>query len=224
MFRHQFITNSSINLVPLIHDANIGLFEVIRNDLDRGQIQSLFIESCCKGALLIAKELFESNFDIDVHENHEDAFRGACYGGHLEVAKWSWQLGQDIDIHAENEYAFESTCRNGDLEAAKWLWQLDKSIDIHALESAFIDACSGGHLEVAQWLLQFGQNVAGATSLRSAHDVRTSGISFYKSIGMGERSELSVSEVALATRLDQNINLHADDEYAFRLACHYGHI
>ena len=34
MFRHQFITNPSINLAPLIHDENIGLFEVIRNDFD----------------------------------------------------------------------------------------------------------------------------------------------------------------------------------------------
>ena len=67
MFRHQFITNPSINLVPLIHDANIGSFEVIRNDLDHDIIQSLFENSCRIGALMIAKELLKSNFNIDIH-------------------------------------------------------------------------------------------------------------------------------------------------------------
>ena len=101
----------------------------------------------------------------------------------------------------------------------------DKKIDIHAdEEGAFGWACRNGHLEVAQWLLQLGQNVAGATSLRSAHDVRTSGISFYKSIGTDERSELSVSEVALATQFYLNIDIHARNDEAFRHACEYGRI
>ena len=164
MFRHQFITNPSINLAPLIHDANIGLFKVIINDLNRDKAQSLFTKSCKNGALLIAKELLKSNFDIDIHENNECAFRFACYEGHLKVAKWLLQLDGKIDIHALNEDAFRNA--GGD-----------------------------GHLEVAKWLLQLNQNVAGATSLRSAHDVRTSGISFYKFIGTGERSELSVARL-----------------------------
>ena len=129
-----------------------------------------------------------------------------------------WQLDQNIDIHKNNEEPFVYACESNNLKIAKWLWKLDKNIDIHVKnEKVFRCACRNGYLEVAQWLWQLGQYVADATSLRSAHDVRTSGISFYKSIGTGERSELSVSEVALTTQLGQNIDIHALDEKAFRV-------
>ena len=127
MFRHQLSINPYINLNPLVNDANLELFERIKKDLNHYKIQSLFIESCRKGALMIAKELLKSNSNIDIHAKDEAAFRSACHNGHLEIA---------------------------------------------------------------QWLLQLAQNVADATSLRSAHYVRTFGISFYKFIGTGERSEL----------------------------------
>ena len=209
MFRHQFTINPRINLIPLIHDNNIGLFEVIKNNLHHDEIQLLFEviknnlhhdeiqllfeRSCIKRALLVAEELLKIDPSIDVHAQNELAFRLACIYGNFKMAEWLWQLYQNIDIHANNDEAFKISCAHGHLEVAKWLWQLD-------------------------------QNVAGATSLRSAHDVRTSGISFYKSIGTGERSELRVSEVALATQLDQNINIHDGNEFAFRHACLNGYL
>ena len=66
MFRYQF-TTKSINLEPLINDGNIELFEMVKNNLSLDQIKSVFIESCNKGALIIAKELLKSNFNIDIH-------------------------------------------------------------------------------------------------------------------------------------------------------------
>ena len=67
MFRHQFTIKPSIDLTPLINDANSELFEMIKNDLTHNRIQSLFIVSCNRGALMIAKELLESNSSIDIH-------------------------------------------------------------------------------------------------------------------------------------------------------------
>lgn len=63
MFRHQFAINPSINLIPLIHDSNIHLFEMIRNSLDHDKIKLLFIASHEKGALMIAEKL-QSNINI----------------------------------------------------------------------------------------------------------------------------------------------------------------
>ena len=214
MFRHQLAINPLINLRSLVHENNLELFERIKNDLNHDQIQSLFVQSCIKGVLCIAKELLQSTQDID----QQKAFRNACRNGRLEIAQWLWQLGS-IDLHSNEESAFRHACRNGHLELAKWLWQLG-GIDIHAMnEYAFVYTCGSRHLEVAQWLWQLDPNVADATSLRSAHDVRTSGISFYKFMGTGERSELSVSELALATQLDPNIDIHVRGEDAFISAC-----
>ena len=67
MFRHQFTINPSINLIPLIQDTNIGLVEVIKNNLSHDEIQLLFIESCKKGSLLIAEELLKFDSTIYVH-------------------------------------------------------------------------------------------------------------------------------------------------------------
>ena len=181
--------------------------------------ENAFRLSCEKGHLKTAQWLWQLDQNINIHANKDEAFRYACMYGHLEMAKWLLQLGKNINIHKGKEFAFRYSCGRGHLEIAKWLLQLDKNIDIYAEnENAFIYACKRGHLEVAQWLWQLDQNVAGATSLRSAHDVRTSGISFYKFIGTGERSELSVSEVALATQFDQNIDIHAKNDETFRYA------
>ena len=153
MLGHILIKNTVTDLTPFIDDTNIELFETVKNNLDHDKIQSLFIESCKRGALMIAKELLKSNFNIDIHSNNEEAFRFACVQGHLEIAQWLWQLDGNTNIHADNEYAFKHACKFGKLEVAQWLWGLDQNINIHANnEFAFVYACFGDHLEVAQWL------------------------------------------------------------------------
>ena len=145
MFRYQLI-NKSINVVPLVDDRNIELFDLVKNHLvDKKKIEFLFRESCKKGAGLIAKWLWQLDNTIDIRANNENAFRATCLHGHLEVAKWLWQLDNTIDIHAENEETFRYACQNGNLEVAKWLWQLDNTINIHAWnEYAFRNSCQNG--------------------------------------------------------------------------------
>ena len=92
MLRHKFITKSRFNILPLIHDYNLELFKISKNE--RGQIrtETLFIKSCERGALAIAKELLiGSKFVIDIHAKEEKAFRHACAYGQIEIAQWLLQ-------------------------------------------------------------------------------------------------------------------------------------
>ena len=206
MFRHQFITKPLINLTPLVHDANIGLFEVIKNDLNHNKIELLFIESCKKGALLIAEELLKYDSNIDIHVNDEEAFMLACVEGYLEIVQWLWQLDQNIDIHLENEYIFRCTCINGHLKIAQWLWKLDKNIDIHANdEEIFRFACWNGHLEIVQWLWQLDQNI-------DIHKNNEEPFRYACS-----RRHLNIAQ--WLRQLDQNIDIHVYNDVIFISAC-----
>lgn len=63
---------------------------------------------------------------MDVHAEHDHAFRFACARGHLKVAKWLLALG-DVDIHARNDTAFLWACEGSHFEVAKWLLGLDNT-------------------------------------------------------------------------------------------------
>ena len=199
MFRHQFSINPSISLMPLIDDTNIELFETIKNDLDHDRIQSLFIKSCWKGAFIIAKGLLKFDPNIDIHAENEIAFIKACSTRNLEMIQWLWQLDQNIDIHAQNDLAFKLACSVGHLETLQWLLQLDQNIDIHSeYEVAFQLTCFNGHLEVAKWLFQLGLS----SNLLEAPN----------NFGSDKIAE------------NQRIDIHAQNEFAFRLACSNGHL
>ena len=61
-------------------------------------IEWLFLFSCQKGQLEIAKWLYELSVkigpQINIHRHNESAFRWSCFNNHLEVVKWLVQLGQ----------------------------------------------------------------------------------------------------------------------------------
>ena len=210
MFRHQFTTNPSINLKPLIHNANIELFEMIMKDLDHNKAKSLFLKSCKKGALSIAKELLKSNPNIDIHAEDEKAFRYACYEDNLEVAQWIWQLDQNINTDVQQ--LFTDLCYYKEhLRIAQWLLQVGKNINIHdEKEEPFRLACQNGSLETAQWLWQLCPCINIHAKKEYAFRLAC--------------TEGYIETARWLWQLNRNIDIHAKDEYAFRLACEEGHI
>jgi ankyrin repeat protein len=112
------------------------------------------LTACERGNLEDAKKLHDDG--INIHEDHEEAFRGACKNGHIEIAKWLQSLG--ANINALDNSAFIWCCINNNIEIAKWLHSL--GTDIHAQSDAgFRYACYYGHTELAKWLQSLGVNI-----------------------------------------------------------------
>jgi hypothetical protein len=84
-----------------------------------GRNTAAFLKTCGSG-LFETSIWYWTHTDVDVHAEHDHAFRFACARGHLKVAKWLLALG-DVDIHARNDTAFLWACEGSHFEVAKWL-------------------------------------------------------------------------------------------------------
>ena len=78
-----------------------------------------FFDYCKNGDLIMAKQVFIENPNIDISIGDEYAFSGACANGHLSVVKWLYEIKPTIDISFDNEYSFRWACSNGHIETAK---------------------------------------------------------------------------------------------------------
>ena len=142
MFRFIALTsNREIVINPLIGVDNTIIQLIDLNDNIKRKLMlkfsywgvscnnsDLFLLSCSRGHLEVAKWLIETFDDINVHVYSGKAFRLSCENGHLEVAKWLLETFGDIDVHAKNDYAFIWSCYYGYLEVTKWLITITPNI------------------------------------------------------------------------------------------------
>ena len=140
-----------------------------------GNPDNIFAISCANNYMTYAKSLIK-RYKINIHFNHERAFRDSCLHGNILVAKWLIDLGENhgygqINIHTTDVFtytAFICACSNGHLKIAKWLINLGENhgfgkINIHRnhyfnMDNAFEAACFIGHLKIAKWLINLGEN------------------------------------------------------------------
>jgi hypothetical protein len=108
-----------------------------------------FQKSCHGGHLEVAQWIYNSCGTINIHANHEIAFRLACSGGHLQLLRWLHSLS-GIDIHVRNDEAFRSACLKGHFTVAQWLYSLG-GIDIHSNDNEVMKK-TGYHSELHEWL------------------------------------------------------------------------
>lgn len=127
-----------------------------------------------------------------------------CINGNLDVLKWfKKSLKVPFNGYVDAEYLFGLACQHGHIEIVKWLYKIFKKfgsvININATkEYAFRWACANGHIEVVEYLINLVTNSVTNSFTNSVTN------SF--------------------TLNGHKIDIHADNEYAFRWACENGHI
>ena len=187
--------------------------------------------SCQNGNLTVAQWLYSLG-DVNIHQQNEYAFRLSCANGHLTVAQWLYSLG-DVNIHAtcENyEHAFKLSCKNGHLTVAQWLYSIH-CINIYAnYEYAFRLSCENGHLVVAKWLYSFGNlNIHVNNEYAFGLSCENGHLAVAKWLySLGEKMDRSDPSSLAQGQCEGiplgRVDIHADDEYAFRWSCINGHL
>ena len=141
---------SLVNVKKLCTENNIEMLKKeITKNVRQFKLNELFAWNCRMGNIKIAKAILNiSDKKLNIHHNHEEAFRGACRQGHLNLAKWLYNLG-GINTTVKKDYAFRSACVNGHLEIAKWLTTLNiREVN----EDLLMEITIEGKSEILKWL------------------------------------------------------------------------
>lgn len=111
------------------------------NHINSYYINCAFSYSCRNGHLNIAKLLYDTYPNTDVHFHSEYAFRYSCENGHLDVVKWLVNNFQNIDVHGYGEYAFFRSCLSNQIGIVKLLYNHFPDIDVHKHGDMCFDLC-----------------------------------------------------------------------------------
>lgn len=191
--------------------ANYVLY--LHTDLDSlfCEITQEFLTACHEnGNSEIVKWVHGLNDLTIAAEHHNDLFGMCCEKGYLEIAKWLYDKYSPgtINICKLSMQSFMNSCKNGHIDVIRWLCSLDNNI--HKRDKYLIRGCYlNKQIELVRWFHSLGgiENETYECAFQSACDGGDlSGIKFLYSLE------------------NVNINIHADNERAFRLAARNGHI
>ena len=201
-----------------------------------------FIKSCSKGHLELAKWLYDYAISIgspiQVDISNSMAFRYCCQNGHKDVAEWLLQIIPNIDVSCDDNYAFKWSSTNGHLEMAQWLLGL---IKLKSISSIPMEVDVG---DVVMHDLTMS-NPAGPTVAKDVtmHNPTVSTVMLPMSMQKNELKNYMYETAFISScskgqyhvvdwlytlyrqdPINYPINIHADNDMAFRYACENGHL
>jgi hypothetical protein len=185
---------------------NIKFLKLYRN-LKYFNIQHCNNEAIClaiqENHLELAKWIYSIGGNITVNNNW--CLKLAINKTYINVIEWIISLNV-INIHDNNEYFFRYACLSAPIETVKFLY--DKyNVDIHAFcDEAFINSCISNRIDVVKWMYSIG-----------TYDM-SNGILFTYMI------QYNNLELAKWIYSVSDIDIHANDEFIFRLACNLNFI
>lgn len=192
--------------------------------------EAAFRRACKNGHLPIVQFLMETFPEIDIHKRKDHAFKSACSRGHLEIVEFLIQRG-NFDVHSRcgskyDEYAFMKACQNGHLTVAQYLMRVSHgTINIHANDDLIFSRtavymCKSNDTCVLDWLLSMShQHVFASSNV----DVDHRGTLFEHCCRTGNLEMAKyVFELRHRKEFTLIIDIHANKEEAFFLACKYG--
>jgi hypothetical protein len=122
-----------------------------------------FSIACATGQIDIAKwilTLEKIAGPVNIHYDHDTAFRMACCCNYKKIAEWLLSLEEThghINIHDHQDHAFRWACYYEHLHIAKWLLSLEEThgkVDIHAdSDFVFRESLRNQHKYIAEWII-----------------------------------------------------------------------
>ena len=206
-------------------DGAVAAVATLTELVDRFRAKRIdaFLAACRTYRLAKLRELLalSGNDAVDVHAQDEEAFRSACIAGHLGVVRELLALTGDrqVDVHTMGGAAFQGACKAGHIDIVRKLLELtgDRTVDVNAGDNeAFWSACEGGHTDVMRKLL----TLTGDQEV-SLQDCERGGKLLSAACTAGEWHVVHTLLDCLAHR---GLDVHFDDELAFRTACAKGKV
>jgi hypothetical protein len=235
--KFKFRDGLFLDVVGLIGSQR--LIEYFSKNYPQVDNHRMFIMLCENGHLSVAQWL-QNLHSVDIHAQHEQAFRKFCKNGQLTIAQSLYDFG-GVNIHANDDEAFRWASKAGHLHVVQWLYGLG-GVNIHSRNNeAFRMTCHNGHLAVAQWLYGFGEvnihynyDEAFDSACRKGHlslaqwlynlgGVSTHGMGDYLFLATCNNGHLLVAQW-LYSLSGINIIPILTRENAFRGACLEGHL
>lgn len=216
--------NGHLNMTKLV--SKLFSVDLIKTILMRHNNQ-IICETCEEGHFEIVKWLYDLCYEYEVIIGYNNVFLSACKNGNLKMMRWIYEQSlQDaklINIHYQYDQCFYYCCQKS-LDAVKWLIQLSVEIndpfDFKFIKhEGFQYACIYNQLDIAKWLLTFFDN--NATPLELV-DVKES--LFQRCCSCSRDTTVVQWLVDVCSDKGCPIDIHANNDHVFRLACHRGNI
>ena len=134
------------------------------------------------------------------------ALKEAYIGGHVEVIEWLYEKDDSLDISIYDlENIFKKCCAAGASEAAELLYTRYGSCTGMSASDAFINSCASGNIKLIKKIYN---DIIPTTIMEDA---------FIVACGRGD-----MQIIVLIIELRPNINIHAQQDKAFRESCAAG--
>lgn len=172
-----------------------------------------FDRCCNSGNIEMVKWFYELNKDSikDVYQGWNGLFCCICGHGYTDIAKYLLEINENIDINYFGNKAFIMSCKNGHIDLAKWLFSLKNNTLMY--KEAFVLSCGNGFIDIAKWLIESTDITIDTDTCQLSFDAACKNGYLYVVIWIFE----------LAKNANLFIDIHKDNEGAFRACCKSGY-
>lgn len=208
----SFNMNREIYIRNLMQNTNY-FSRFYSNHSEKFDCNWIFKLTCMHNKLEIAKWLKEICPQINIRSDNDIILQNVCRFGCLKIAKWIIEICPEIITQIENNINFfHFACEQGHFEIIQWLKEICPKINISSHDDyAFRVVCEDGYFEIAKWLVEI-----------YAETYHSDYIDKIFRFACTHCDNLEFVEWFI--KKYPQINVRANEDYAFKCACASGHL